>query len=186
MTPDTTVPTELVAAAQRGERRAVERIVQENAPWIRSVIYGMTGRRDLVDDVAQQVWISVWRRIADLQDPGRLRSWLYSIARNAAIDALDAERRRPRALPVEERQPAADDQGGKGPVSVLESREVGAALQRAIESLPAIYREPFVLRHLENWSYAEIGAALGLIEDTVETRLVRARRLLREALEGRV
>ena len=57
---------------------------------------------------------------------------------------------------------------------------------RLYELLPAIYREPFVLRHLEDWSYAEIGEVLGLSVDTVETRLVRARRLLREMLQGKV
>jgi RNA polymerase sigma-70 factor (ECF subfamily) len=52
--------------------------------------------------------------------------------------------------------------------------------------LPAIYREPFALRHLEGWTYAEIGTVLDLPLETVETRLVRARRLLREMLSGKV
>ncbi len=56
----------------------------------------------------------------------------------------------------------------------------------AIAGLPLIYREPFVLRHLEEWSYAEIGDVLNLSVETVETRLVRARRLLREMLQGKV
>jgi RNA polymerase sigma-70 factor (ECF subfamily) len=52
----------------------------------------------------------------------------------------------------------------------------------AIQGLPAIYREPFVLRHLNDWSYQQIADLMGLPVDSVETRLVRARRLLREAL----
>jgi len=56
----------------------------------------------------------------------------------------------------------------------------------AISQLPPLYREPFVLKHLQDWSYAQIGDALGLPIDTVETRLVRARRLLREQLAGKV
>ena len=56
----------------------------------------------------------------------------------------------------------------------------------AIAGLPEIYREPFVLRHLEDWSYKQIAEAMDMPVDTVETRLVRARRLLREALKGRV
>ena len=55
-----------------------------------------------------------------------------------------------------------------------------------IAGLPAMYREPFTLRHLEDWSYAEIGALLNLPVDTVETRLVRARRMLREKLDGKL
>ncbi|MDO8630448.1 MAG: sigma factor-like helix-turn-helix DNA-binding protein, partial [Phycisphaerales bacterium] len=56
----------------------------------------------------------------------------------------------------------------------------------AIMALPAIYREPFVLRHMNDWSYRRISDVMGLPVDTVETRLVRARRLLREVLVGRI
>ena len=56
----------------------------------------------------------------------------------------------------------------------------------SIAALPEIYREPFVLKHMEDLSYKEIGELLGLPSDTVETRLVRARRLLREQLAGKV
>ena len=52
----------------------------------------------------------------------------------------------------------------------------------AIRGLPAIYREPFILRHLEDWNYQQIAQTLGVSVEAVETRLVRARRLLREAL----
>ena len=57
---------------------------------------------------------------------------------------------------------------------------------KAIGKLPEIYREPFVLKHLDGWSYAQIAEAMGLPVDTVETRLVRARRLLRQELAGKV
>ena len=72
------------------------------------------------------------------------------------------------------------------PLRAVEASETRETLLRAVQSLPALYREPFVLRHLENWSYAEIGELLGLPDETVETRLTRARRLLREMLHGKV
>ena len=53
----------------------------------------------------------------------------------------------------------------------------------AINGLPALYREPFVLRHMNGWGYQQIAEVMDLPVDTVETRLVRARRLLREALK---
>ena len=56
----------------------------------------------------------------------------------------------------------------------------------AIRALPALYREPFVLRHLNDWSYQEIGDVMGMPVDSVETRLVRARRFLREALKDKL
>jgi RNA polymerase sigma-70 factor (ECF subfamily) len=175
----------LISQAQRGSRPAVERIIRANDGWVRGVIYGTTGRRDLVDDVAQHVWTQVWQRLDSLQDPRRLRSWLYAIARNAAIDASQ-ERKRRNAVGLEHVAEYLGDGGSRAPVRLAAGDELRETLLRAVEALPALYREPFVLRHLEDWSYAEIGELLGLSVETVETRLVRARKLLREMLEGKV
>lgn len=176
---------QLVSDAQRGDRAAADRLVREHDSWVRSVIYGVSGRPQYVDDIAQQVWTQVWERLSSLQEPGRLRSWLYSVARNAAIDYGEAQNRR-RAASIDDVGETLGDRRDAGPVASVASEELRQVLLRAIEALPALYREPFVLRHLEDWSYAEIGKLLGLPEETVETRLVRARRLLREFLKGKV
>lgn len=173
----------LLGAAQGGSRPAAERVVREHDAWVRSVVYGVTGRSDLVDDVVQQVWARAWERLASLKDPQRLRAWLYSIARNAAVDAGQARRRMPRPAGFQER---LRDGRAVNPLQAALGSELRQTLLRAVEALPAIYREPFALRHLEDWSYARIGALLGLSAETVETRLVRARRLLREMLVGQV
>lgn len=186
---DATVDAEmahaLIAQAQRGSRPAVDQIVRENEGWVRGVIYGTIGRADLVDDVAQQVWTQVWQRLGSLQDPRRLRAWLYAVARNAAIDASQ-DRRRRSTIGLDFVADGLGDNPGRGPVKSVVGDELRETLLRAVEALPALYREPFVLRHLEDWSYAEIGNLLGLSVETVETRLVRARRLLRETLQGKV
>ncbi len=177
---------QLVTKAQHGDRAAADLLVREHEPWVRSVIYAVTGHAEFVDDVAQQVWARVWERLPGLDDPRRLRAWLYTIARHAAIDHGMAERRQQTwATPLDEDAvPAA--RGERGPVRAATEAEMQETLRSAVRSLPVIYREPFVLRHLEDWSYAEIGEMLGLSVDTVETRLVRARHLLREMLRGKV
>lgn len=177
--------SELVCEAQRGNRPAADRLVREHEAWVRSAVFAVTGRWDLVDDIAQQVWTQVWERLGSLKEPERIRPWLYSVARNAALDAAQAGKRR-RAASLEPMADRLDDHRSGGPTSAALGDELRATLLRAVESLPAIYREPFVLRHLEDWSYAEIGEMLGLPIETVETRLVRARRLLREMLQGKV
>lgn len=175
----------LVNQAQRGNRPAADQLVRQHEGWVRGVIYGTTGRLDLVDDVAQQVWTQVWQRLGSLNDPRRLRAWLYTVARNAAIDAAQ-DRRRRAAVGLDFVADGLGDAQSRGPVRRAVGDELHETLLRAVEALPALYREPFVLRHLEDWSYAQIGELLGLSVETVETRLVRARRLLRETLQGKV
>jgi RNA polymerase sigma-70 factor, ECF subfamily len=175
-------------AIQAGDTHAMAEFIETQRRWVRAVVFGVLGRASEVDDVCQRVWIQVWRESRSLDDPGRWRPWLYRIAHNAATDALRAGRRRRNLLAATATELMVDH-GPIGPTAAspdreLVSREQHDAMRQAIESLPPLYREPFVLKLAEGWSYARIGQALGLPTDTVETRLVRARRLLREKLAG--
>ncbi|MFN0135036.1 MAG: RNA polymerase sigma factor [Phycisphaerae bacterium] len=177
--------TSLVAEAQQGSRAAADRLVRAHEGWVRGVVFGITGRPDLVDDIVQQVWSQFWERIESLQEPRRLKSWLYAVARNAAIDAGQARKRRDEVRMQAAAQTRQFDVEGN-PALKTSGDEVHGILLQAVGALPAIYREPFVLRHLEDWTYAEIGELLNMSVETVETRLVRARRLLREMVKGRI
>ena len=120
-----------------------------------------------------------------LDNTGSSTSWLYQLARRAAIDASKQRKRRT------SKEIQADEAGMNragttmSPEAALIADERHRQVMRAIQSLPGHYREPFVLKHLEGWSYAQIGEILDLPVDTVETRLVRARRLLRDMLQGK-
>jgi len=176
----------VIDAIQQGDPHAVAELIQRQGRWVRGVIFAAAGRLDEVDDVAQRVWMQVWREARRLEDPARWRPWLYRIARNAATDAARGRRRRRgllRGLLERRRAERAEE---TGPDRGLLGSERQQTMLQAIASLPALYREPFVLKHLEDWSYRQIGGALGLPTDTVETRLVRARRLLRQRLAGRI
>jgi RNA polymerase sigma-70 factor, ECF subfamily len=176
----------VIEAIQQGDAYALSELMRRHGRWVRGVVFAALGRMDEVDDVTQRVWIQVWREAKKLEDPARWRTWLYRIARNAANDAHRQRGRQSRLLggvftrwlrqgPT---APAADH------LAAMDERQ--QAVYGAIAALPAIYREPFVLKHLEDWSYQQIAQALDLPVDTVETRLVRARRLLREKLAGKV
>lgn len=177
---------QLVSRAQTGDKPAADRLVREHEGWVRSVIFGVVGRWDLVEDIAQQVWTQVWERLGTLKDAQSLRSWLYAVARNAAIDAGQSRKRR-QAAALEPLEPLlSSNERTDDPEQRIEQHEIRRLLLNAVEALPLHYREPFVLRHLEDWSYAQISEVLGLPLETVETRLVRARRLLKEALKGKL
>jgi len=173
--------TALIEAVRRREAPAFAHWVASNDRWVHGVVYGVLGDRDQVDDVAQQVWLTAWQRIETLSDPRRWRTWLYAVARNAALDAgrRVTRRRRTDAAPLlddmlDDRVPPAD--------AILLDEERRGSVLRAVEGLPALYREPFVLRHLEGWSYRQIAEVMDMPVDSVETRLVRAMRMLRQAL----
>lgn len=175
----------VIEAIRGGDRYAFEEFVRRRNRWVRGAIYGVLGNRECLDDVLQQVWSVVWQRIGELRDCRRWQPWLYRLARNAAIDAgREISRRRSIVRPLKEdlqkhaRSPEPDTAAARDE----QHREVLAAIQ----ALPAIYREPFVLRHISGWTYQEIGDVMGLPIDSVETRLVRARRFLRESLKDRI
>lgn len=171
----------LIVAAQRGERSALDSFVRRNDRWVRGIVYATSGNASQLDDVVQHVWTRVWEQLGTLADPARWRGWLYSLARNAAIDAgTKAARRRRRQVPLDNADARAG--GETEPALRLIRAEEEQRMLAAIKGLPEIYREPFMLRHIQDWSYAQIAETLGMPIDTVETRLVRARRILRQAL----
>ena len=175
----------VVEAIRAGDRFAFGELVRRHGGWVRGVVYGVLGDRDRVDDVTQQVWTAVWQRVGELRDAKRWRPWLYRMARNAAIDAgRDATRRRAHSQKLATTLSPVASAGT--PDRDLVDRERHDTVMEAIRALPALYREPFVMRHLNGWSYSEIGDVMGMPVDSVETRLVRARRFLRESLKDKV
>jgi len=180
----------VIEAIQGGDPHAMAELVRRQGRWVRGVLFGVLGRLDDVDDVAQRVWMQVWRQARQLENPARWRVWLYRIARNAATDAGRHKQRQRRLVDEAGQRIRLAGSQENDRVALPEQRVVADEKQRmmlnAISALPPLYREPFVLRHLEDWTYRQIGDALGLPVDTVETRLVRARRLLREQLKGKL
>lgn len=177
--------TPVIQAVQTGDRFAFGELVRRHNGWVRGVVYGVLGDRDGVEDVTQQVWSTAWQQIGKLRDVRRWRPWLYRLARNAAIDAGRASTRRNSRLQALPADVAGDGASGK-PDAGVSGAELHGQVLTAIQSLPALYREPFVMRHLNGWSYREIADVMGMPVDSVETRLVRARRFLRESLKDRV
>lgn len=181
----------VVEAIRGGDRFAFAEFVRRQNRFVRATVTGVLGMSDRVDDVCQQVWAAVWQRADKLKDTARWRPWLYRLARNAAIDAgRDVTRRKSyarqaRAEPAAVTRPAAAGQS-VDPGGALLDGERHETVLRAIRGLPALYREPLVLRHIHDWSYRQIAEVMGLPVDSVETRLVRARRMLRETLKDQI
>jgi len=175
----------VIEAISQGDRFAFEEFVRRHSGWVRSVTFGVLGNTHDIDDACQLIWTKVWQYAHTLRSTTQWRSWLYRIARNVAVDIgrNRARRKRVAARDMSESIVANFD-GSPSDRAVRE--ESKAVVFDAISGLPALYREPFVLRHLEGFSYKQISDVMSLPVDTVETRLVRARRMLRNALRGKV
>lgn len=173
----------LIRALASGDGDALTALMRRHGRWVRGVVFAVLGGADQVDDVTQQVWLTVWQRGRDLEDTRRWRNWLYRLARNAAIDAgRKASRRRNlwhRLTGMIHGRPATSPPPEQRLLLHEEHQRVLAAIQR----IPEIYREAFVLRHVDDMTYQKIAETLGVAPETVGTRLVRARRHLAGLLQ---
>ena len=177
----------VVEAIRGGDRFAFAEFVRRQNRFVRATVIGVLGMGDRVDDVCQNVWTAVWQRIGKLKDAARWRPWLYRLAHNAAIDAgRDITRRKARLEVLQSASAGGAAEQRATPDGSLLADERHAAVRDAIQGLPALYREPFVFRHINHWSYRQIAELMQIPIDSIETRLVRARRMLRETLKDRI
>lgn len=84
----------LIQALQAGDSEVLQELIDRHDRLVRGAIYAVLGHCDQMDDVAQKVWLTVWRKIDSLDDVRSWKSWLYRLARNAALDAGRKRQRR--------------------------------------------------------------------------------------------
>ncbi|WP_250461298.1 RNA polymerase sigma factor [Microbulbifer litoralis] len=132
------------------------------------------------DDLAQDIWLAVWRALPSFRGDASLKTFVFRIAHNRAVTAL--ARRRPEGAAEDALEQLADS--APGPAEQLASRRDSERLLAAVQQLPLGLRQTLTLR-LEGLSYAEISEVLGIGESNVAVRLNRARQKLSERLGGR-
>jgi RNA polymerase sigma factor (sigma-70 family) len=171
--------TALVARARAGNRDAFRHLVERHQSLVCAIAYSETGDFALSEDIAQETLLAAWRGLGELSEPEKVRGWLAGITRNLAANA----RRRARPTgPLEQAGPPGA--GGPTPLEDALAREEATLLWRALEEIPATYREPLVLFYREDQSVARVAEALDLSEDAVRQRLSRGRTMLREHVAG--
>jgi RNA polymerase sigma factor (sigma-70 family) len=171
---------ELVAETLAGNREAFSQIVVRYQSLICSLAYSATGSLGQSEDLAQETFITAWKRLRLLREPVKLRAWLCGIARNRINDSLRREGREPLAgsdpLDTVQEAPASEP----SPPDQAISKEEAAILWRALERIPPLYRDPLVLFYREHQSVERVAKDLELSEDAVKQRLSRGRKLLHE------
>jgi RNA polymerase sigma factor (sigma-70 family) len=138
------------------------------------LLYSHVDAEDLVQDCLE----AALSKKASLQDPAKLRSWLFSILNNLFLMRLRANARRKQALPIED---FADSLAAS---TSPEDRDMARDLARAMAKLSAEHRQILLLLNVEGYGYQEVADSLGIPIGTVMSRLARARLRLRALLGG--
>jgi RNA polymerase sigma factor (sigma-70 family) len=171
---------ELVAQSLCGSRDAFGQIVARYQTLICSLAYSATGSLTQSEDLSQETFVTAWKQLAELREPGRLRAWLCGIVRNLTRRSLRGQAREPahaaEPLDIAQESPAPEPH----PLDQAISREEEAILWRSLERIPETYREPLILFYREHESVERVAQVLELSEDAVRQRLARGRKLLHE------
>jgi RNA polymerase sigma-70 factor (ECF subfamily) len=167
----------LVLRCQVGDEGAFELLVGRYEAKLRYYLRRMLANDDRAEDVLQDVWLDVLRRVARLRDAGAFRVWLYRIARDKAYYEL---RKRRKWIEFREQQDAGQTPSEEPGFSAADAARIHAALDR----LEAPHREVLVLRFLNSMSYEAIAQVVGCPVGTVRSRLHYAKQALRKEMGG--
>lgn len=173
---------DLIRRAARREHAAFRRVYELTAPQLFAVAIRIMGRRDLAEDVLQESFVAIWERAADY-DPvrGSPMSWLATIVRHRAIDALRRLGARPEgALAGEEALAALV--AGSG--SSADRGAIASALGRCLETLEAQPRQAVVYAYAYGYTHEELSARLKAPLGTVKSWIRRSLERLKACLDG--
>ena len=170
-------------AARRGDARAFADIVALTQNMVTSVALALVRDIQHSEDIAQEAYLTAWKRLKHLRNPDSFLPWLRQIARNQARDHLRRQRVRPGDQAQAEDASVVLEQAGQGESSSEEEvlrAEQDRLIAMAMESLPDESREVLTLYYREGQSSQQVATLLGLSDAAVRKRLSRARNQLRE------
>lgn len=177
-----------------GKPGAFDRFVEIYRQKIFQYTLLMCGQREDAEEVAQETLLKVFEKLGQLRQPEHMKAWVFRIARNTCF----MRRRKSVFAPVQELSldelmPRLGEDGDGRRLEIADwsalpedlaiNSQLGAILRRAIEELPEIYRAVILLRDVEELSTEETAEILDVTEETVKTRLHRARLAVRQSLE---
>lgn len=167
----------LVKALRRGELSALEELLDRYTPYVSSVIARiLRGRQADVEELTADVFLAAWDNRAKLQ-PGKVKGYLGTIARNRAFNLLRASRE---SLPLEDDVLLLETEG---PDRALDKKETARVVNQALSQLDKPQRELFVRHYYYGQTVQEAALAMGLNQSTAKTWLRRGRETLKTILE---
>ena len=182
---------EILARIRDGEPDAFEYFVKTYQRKVFRLVFTLVRNAAEADALTQDVFVKAWRAVPDFKGEAAFETWLNRIAVNAVRDSI---RRRKPVVSFADLAAAEDAEGpdvpsaveptdGTSPERDALSRQIRRRITEALEALSPRQKAIFVMKHYEERSIAEIGAATGLDDGTVKSHLFRAARKLRQKLE---
>jgi len=181
---------ELMGRIARSDEHAFEILVRRHQRRILNLIYRSIGDRMQAEDVAQEVFLRIWRAAEDYEPKAKFTTWVYRIAVNLCLDTLkSAHQKQSFVHPhVNSDHPDENDEllfrhgSAPSPEELLLAAEESRRIFAALKSLPTNQRLAVILKKFDGLSYDEIGRILGCSKSAVESLLVRAKKNLCEKL----
>jgi RNA polymerase sigma-70 factor (ECF subfamily) len=170
---------ELVAHCLCGRREAFSELVLRHQRMVYSVARSMLGDPHMAEDIAQETFLHAYQALSSYRAQGRFQAWLRTIVTRLCLNYRRDTRREVAWDALSDHPSVMTD----GPESRVGEWERQGTVRRAIETLPRDYRDVIVLRYMEDLSYDEIARHVGVPVSTIETRLHRAKKQLRELLK---
>jgi RNA polymerase sigma-70 factor, ECF subfamily len=190
--PDSPVPDEnavdiaLMVRIGAGDHEAFARLVERHQHAVVGTVAKMLGGASDAEDIAQQVFLRVWRHARRYRPEAKFTTYLFTITRNLVFNET-RRRSRKKEVSSDEREENAHatlhDAPERQPDAELLQEELREAVDRAIRALPETQRMAVVLRRYDQMPYEEIAGVLGLSVSAVKSLLFRARTTLRESLK---
>jgi RNA polymerase sigma-70 factor (ECF subfamily) len=182
----------LMLRVREDQPGAFEELVELYQHRLVAVMNHLVGNAEEAEDLAQEVFLRVYRARKKYRPRSKFSTWLFTIANNLALNALRARHRKPVVpLPAQDSGPLGPRPAeqivhdrGTGPVQRVQKQELAAQVRQALEGLNERQRTAVVLNKFEDMNYAEIAEVMGLTTKAVKSLLSRARVNLRAALAG--
>jgi len=171
---------EWMARIRDGDMEAFRCLVEAHQARVVGTISKMLGSDAEAEDLAQQVFIRIWKSAPRYQPTAKFTTWLFRITRNLVFNEL---RRKRHFVDQADEMPEPAERRDQEPDKVLMEGELQSAIQNAIDQLPESQRLAIILRRYEGMAYEEIAAVMGTTVPAVKSILFRARAELRELLE---
>jgi len=187
---DSKEPTDndLVKLVRKGSEEAFDTIVRKYETKVFNLAMSLTRNREDAEEVLQDVFVTIYKKMASFQGKSAFSSWLYRITVNAAFMRI-RKNRQEKSIPVEEITPAMEVESSEhdkphfpSSESITLNEELKSTLHGAIARLPDEYRNVFILRDVDGLTNKETGRILKLSIPAVKSRLHRARGMLRKKL----